>query len=84
MYYVMLYTQFNFKMVLFLIILHRICVLWNVCAKKCDQKMSKGTKCAMFYRPGWIGEIRNGNESDCYGKTICISKSVITNIHIVF
>ena len=53
---------------------HRICVIWDVEANKCDQKMSKEARIALFYRPASIGSSRDENTDECFGQTLCMTR----------
>lgn len=35
-------------------------VFWDIPTGKCDQKLSKGSKDGMFYRPTWLGQSCTG------------------------
>jgi hypothetical protein len=53
---------------------NRVTLLWDISNGSCDQRMIKGTKTAMVYRPGWIEDDPDYMKI-CHGKTTCMMLS---------
>ena len=62
----------------------RFIYTWDLTNFKCNQRLFKGTKTHMFYRPEWIEEgetRRGGGKTLCNGKTLCIARGKSPNSH---